>query len=624
MEPYYESWKTSSHNEIECAACHFPPGLSGTVRGKLEGLVQVVNYLGGSYVRRKPWAEITDASCLESGCHESRLLKGKVPFKNVVFDHEAHLGEMRRGKNLRCTSCHSQIVQGDHMVVTETTCFLCHFKKGGEVEPATFDTLSNCQTCHHWESLPKEEIDNFRYDHTEVTRQNIDCTRCHNQTIIGDGFVPRENCYSCHFDQERLSKIGETALLHNVHIAQHKIECIQCHLRIQHKVQRLTADSEVECGTCHSSTHNEQLFLFAGEDLNGVKGIPNPMFEAGLNCASCHMFHENLIGEADVKTAKPMSCEVCHGEGYANLLRLWEETADKKIVELNRIINRAEKEIQKVKADKSHEVLANFERAKYGMHVVEAGKAIHNMTYSDAIISKSYEYLGNALKAAKSNFILPKLPSSAVVPSECSNCHTGIEQISRAYNGKQFSHQIHMVDQQVKCNTCHSNARKHGELIFGEQGCNACHHQASSLKNCEGCHKAAEEIYIGELVENMAPDIMQEAQVECAECHLKDNQVVRPTNKICLDCHDDGYDEMADGWQEDISVLLNSVTTLVDSVKSSSDFVATDDFIKLVNVFNLIQKESAIGVHNYELSLGFLEKAQVKLQNMLSEKSGQN
>ena len=66
-----------------------------------------------------------------SGCHETRLLQGKVKFKRFYFDHKPHLTELRRGKKLRCTSCHSQIVQGDHMKVTESTCFLCHFKEIG-------------------------------------------------------------------------------------------------------------------------------------------------------------------------------------------------------------------------------------------------------------------------------------------------------------------------------------------------------------------------------------------------------------------------------------------------------------------------------------------------------------
>ncbi len=613
MEPFYESWKTSTHKDVTCVKCHFPPGLAGTVRGKLEGLVQVVNYVGQSYMRRRPWAEIADASCLESGCHETRLLKGQVIFKGVVFDHEEHLGEMRRGKNLRCTSCHSQIVQGDHMVVTETTCFLCHFKKGGEVEPTTFRTLSDCRTCHHWESIPKEEMSQYRYDHTEVIRQKIECVRCHNQTIVGDGFVPRENCYSCHFDHERLGQYEDTPLLHKVHISEHKIECIQCHLRIQHKVQKLSADVEVECATCHSSTHKEQLFLFTGEDFNGAKGMPNPMFEAGLNCASCHIFHESLMGQADVKIAKPQSCESCHGEGYAHLLALWEEAADKKLVALNKIIMNVEGAIQDIPDKDSHEALINIRKAKNGLHVVEAGKAIHNITYSEEIIRKSYEYLEKALELAKSDFLLPKFASSPVVPSECANCHTGMEEISRSFEGRQFSHEIHLVDQQLKCNSCHSNARKHGELTLDMVGCSSCHHRPAALENCESCHKSAAEIYSGDFQNNMTPDIMREEEVECVDCHLKDNKVVRPEATVCLDCHDEGYDEMAVEWKSEVTDLLREIDDLLTRLKSTPGFTGTADVEEVERIVGEIKKGAARGVHNYELTTDVLLKAKTKL-----------
>ncbi len=116
MVPFYDSWEMSSHADVSCTTCHFPPGLRGTIRGKLAGLEQVISYVGRSYARRKPWAEIDDASCLQSGCHETRTLEGVVPFKGVVFDHSHHLGELRRGKQLRCTSCHSQVVQGEHLL----------------------------------------------------------------------------------------------------------------------------------------------------------------------------------------------------------------------------------------------------------------------------------------------------------------------------------------------------------------------------------------------------------------------------------------------------------------------------------------------------------------------------
>ena len=54
METFYQSWRTSAHNKVDCVECHFEPGISGTIRGKMNGLVQIVNYVSMSYKKRKP------------------------------------------------------------------------------------------------------------------------------------------------------------------------------------------------------------------------------------------------------------------------------------------------------------------------------------------------------------------------------------------------------------------------------------------------------------------------------------------------------------------------------------------------------------------------------------------
>ncbi len=602
MEPFYESWKTSSHKDVTCVKCHFLPGVAGTVRGKLEGLVQVVNYFARSYTKRKPWAEISDESCLQSGCHETRLLKGKVIYKGVVFDHTPHLEEMRRGKKLRCTSCHSQIVQGEHITVTETTCFLCHFKRDGDVEFVVYKKLSNCQTCHHWESVPKEEMSKYRFDHTEVVRGKIECTRCHANTVIGDGFVPKENCYSCHFDHARLSQYGNTSLLHKVHITEHKIECIQCHLTIQHKVKKINPDEELECTTCHVDEHKNQLFLFTGKDLNGLKGHPNPMFEAGLSCASCHVFHQELIGQAKVKVAKPQSCEVCHGKGYAKLLKLWEESAEKKIVQLEHSIQMVDSLVNDVRAKQY------IEKAKHALEIVNAGKAIHNITYSDQIISKGYEYLSEAIKIANVNYNLPKFFVSSRIPSECVNCHTGIEGISRSVYGMIFSHAKHVQENSIRCNICHSNARKHGELILTKDGCNNCHHQRQAVQDCKTCHKVSNEIYMGVYLGKSSPDVMSQAGVECVDCHVANNKVIKPDEKVCLKCHDFGYDAMAIEWK-------NDVKKLIDEVKILSSRYSGNDKVKIMQMISDIERWSASGLHNYSLVVDMLGEIKKKLSS---------
>ncbi|MFW6161110.1 MAG: NapC/NirT family cytochrome c, partial [Acidobacteriota bacterium] len=120
MKPFYQSWQTSSHNHIECSTCHYPPGLKSKLRAKVEGLLQVGRYWTKLYLKSKPWAEIPDESCLREGCHDKRLLEGETSYNKIVFDHTIHLTDLQRGKLLRCTSCHSQIVQGEHITVTQS------------------------------------------------------------------------------------------------------------------------------------------------------------------------------------------------------------------------------------------------------------------------------------------------------------------------------------------------------------------------------------------------------------------------------------------------------------------------------------------------------------------------
>jgi hypothetical protein len=181
MTPYIQAWKASSHRQVPCVDCHIPPEPKAALWAKFQTINSVVHYVTRRYGTR-PHAEIDDTACLRKGCHETRLLKGKVPFKRgIVFDHTAHLEEWRRGKRLRCTSCHSQIVVGNHMEVTESTCFICHFK--GTKEGRGLSPLGGCPSCHQ---APKEEVevDGVRLSHKEfVESRKVSYEKCHRHVI---------------------------------------------------------------------------------------------------------------------------------------------------------------------------------------------------------------------------------------------------------------------------------------------------------------------------------------------------------------------------------------------------------------------------------------------------------
>jgi hypothetical protein len=107
MEPYYQSWATSSHNDVACIECHYAPGVKAEAMGKLQAANQVVKYITRTQ-GPKPWAEIEDAA-FRGGCHTERRDHGGVQ-KSL---HHAGTPRVAQGKQLRCTSCAPDRA-GDH------------------------------------------------------------------------------------------------------------------------------------------------------------------------------------------------------------------------------------------------------------------------------------------------------------------------------------------------------------------------------------------------------------------------------------------------------------------------------------------------------------------------------
>ena len=233
MTPYVEAWKSSKHAQVACVQCHYPPGFRDTIWVKYQAVTQIVKWATHTY-SSKPFAEVEDGSCLRSGCHDRRMLQGRVTFKRgITFDHRPHLEGPRRGRQLRCTSCHSQIVVGTHIEVTESTCYLCHFK--GMKSARELSPLGGCPGCH----LPPKgdiKVGAATFNHDDVTKRGIACQNCHLDVIEGDGPAPRERCFTCHNEPAKLDRYTDTPFIHDHHVAGHNIECTRCHTEIKHRL----------------------------------------------------------------------------------------------------------------------------------------------------------------------------------------------------------------------------------------------------------------------------------------------------------------------------------------------------------------------------------------------------
>jgi len=619
MKPFYKSWEESSHSEVKCSACHFAPGIRSKIRAKIEGLMMVGRYWTKLYLKSKPWAEIPDESCLRQGCHDKRLLEGQVKFNKIVFDHQIHFADLKRGKQLRCTSCHSQIVQGDHITVTNSTCFICHFKKSEH-----YPQISECSHCHLQQDLVSEEAS--RFNHTLVYRNNLKCDTCHSHILIGDGEVPRENCFKCHFETERLNKYDDTDLMHTKHIAENKIECTLCHLDIQHKTVK-DIETIADCRTCHIDLHKAQNYLFIGQGGKGLdKPMPNVMWEKGISCKGCHIFHEESgrTIKSETSVSKTDACEYCHGKGFARILRNWETATEKKLGQIRTIFTRANQEINRSRHPDREKAKSLLDDADFNIDLVIQGKSVHNMGYSQELLQAAYNMMVEALGFINSSYLPQAFQvSTKEIPTECANCHAGIEEINAPVFGLEFSHNRHLMDEKISCSACHSNLRKHGELIATKKSCASCHHQ-ESRKECTACHTIQRDFYQGGTFNGyqVTADIMSQADVACSDCHLGErNQVIRSDKNKCLDCHDEDYSELFSEWQESVKLLLRDVRSdLQKSKKLRLSDTQKAQLIKIENILRKIEFDGSFGIHNYLFIEEFLSASQKTLQ-ALKEKS---
>lgn len=597
MEPYFVSWETSSHKDVECITCHIPPGLKGTIEGKFVAVSMLVNYTTGVYKRSKPWAEIEDQNCVTSKCHESRELVGSIEWKKgIKFNHEHHLSHEVRNKQLRCTSCHGQIVQGAHITVTETTCFLCHFKNI-EVLPTTELASKNnesvyrkaetvqCIQCHTAPVKVAGKPDPI-FDHTEWIEKNVDCKQCHGSMKVGNGEVPHERCNICHASRDHLERINEIEFMHQKHVTERKVDCQNCHLNIQHVNLSQATTSITDCRSCHSDLHSASELLFRGTGGMEIAEQPDVMWKAGLHCGSCH---NHPINQSHFVSRKPevANCTPCHDANYRKLVAQWK----------NSFRIKEDQASAKLQTAKSMNVVSaeNISSAEINIRLVREGGGWHNPKYANALLLKSEQLLNPSYKEATNT---QQKPSGDLSSSKCMDCHTGIDAVRVVVNQRTFPHDAHLK-KTLNCNDCHSIS-EHGVTLVKGKDCITCHHStATNEETCRHCHSAQRAMYIGTAnTGKPLPSVMAEAGVECSACHQTGKDIVRPSAQQCGDCHDGSYVEMGLGWQKQTLELLEQVRKISPSrltMNARKNFLA-------------VENDGSNGAHNPELSEKLLKE----------------
>ncbi len=625
MDPFYDQWKTSRHADVSCIKCHsFSPMFI---------TVTTLKYWTGLYNPR-PHANVPDKLCLSSGCHAERIEKGQAKLGGIVFDHQEHMTKLKRGEKLRCTSCHYSIVQGEHISVDTSVCFLCHFKGISQGQ-----ALGGCPGCH---GTPKKTVDHsgFSFSHDSYLKIGVQCKQCHLRVAEGDGEVEDSRCFNCHVG--RLQGKTDPLALHRTHVTLNAIQCVQCHEKIRHGEVELVKTFEVQCDSCHKKLHNYQKEMYMGAGARGVADTPSRMFSAQVACDGCHTksveVQESGVafpGERKL-TAERKSCVACHGKNYDRMLDDWVHASRVLVADMGAIVASGEAAVGTgpAKSKKLAEARALVADARANWNLLKAGRGAHNIEYAYKIVREGYEQVSTAYKTAG---VSGGPPRPAILASSAAYCMTLCHQRVRPPRELffqemevRFPHSLHVEDVGIQCTKCHS-PDKHKMRIVTKSECMSCHHESRDI-DCGQCHKAHKALYEGKVKPfgvSPSPDVMAEAGITCTECHeLKQGtQTVLTVKGKCEECHSEKYGKMLIGWKEEITAKENAIAVGLEEAReylerSGKIGKSVEEERKLLKgaETNYEIVSNGRGTHNYELSKELLKSAQDALDRILKKK----
>ncbi len=553
-KPYYDSWQGSGHSQTACINCH--PNL----RYKMPWLT--FRYMVGLYTMR-PHASVESETCLK--CHDKKKLfreKLKLVDKKS-FNHKQHLTKPLRGIQMRCSSCHSHIVQGNHNVVEETVCFTCHF-----MGASPSDSITGCTSCH---GTPKNTVTRhgFSFSHDKYLKLGVSCGECHIKITDGTGKLVEGACHKCHVEPQQ---VPSKEMMHSIHVTKRGIDCFECHGNIRHGNLKMVKTFDTSCKNCHENLHSAQKSLYMGVGGVGIGDYPSRMFAAQVTCEGCHTKERKQSNAFVTETTRypsPVACVTCHQPGYDKMLKDWQRSFKPLLSYVEARIHRASIVPKKGNSGKI------LRESRHNLALVKNGRPAHNVEYSIKLLKFTLDEVDKVAPRPVSD-----RPASLRTPDAyCATlCHNRLGMPENLlFQGKiDFPHQTHIRTLGTACSRCHS-VEHHGTTTLTLARCNTCHHR--ELKNvadrCADCHKTERQIFAGTVSGFSGGDANPMLdQVSCTDCHdvtTGEPVTIQSVRQSCLDCHEKEYGEMLDEWVKTGTARQQDLAARILKLQEASD-----------------------------------------------------
>ena len=461
LTEYVASWSHSSHKNVACQQCHFGIGAKGDFRTEKVGISLFIQKLTGTG-NTGVFRHIRTAGCTETGCHAKMLTDGVIEWHGVRFSHADHLGKIKRGVMLSCTTCHQSLVHGKLRPVNTSSCTICHFKNLGWGED-----ISRCQLCHDVGKLATKA-----YNHKLVREKKIPCGDCHSDVNRGQAPVDQERCTACHTAGDRAAQYDDVQRVHTRHVTDQGFPCTFCHESIEHRVHPLAIASSSDCATCHRDAHKNMRSLYMGMSPAepGAKQRPDAMAAVHVHCQGCHT--RWVAGrDGEVRRPSAKACNDCHGPGYDRILREWSTVLRRDLKAARTAVGAAQ---SAVGARRSGKARKHLDLAVTRLRQVETGHGQHNIVFAVVQLDGAVREANAALRRVGSSTSFPRIADARkLTANTCARCHLN-PPTAVTFNGRPFPHAKHIVAV-GDCESCHTPYSDHGKLSWGKQACATCH-----------------------------------------------------------------------------------------------------------------------------------------------------
>jgi len=99
-------------------------------------------------------------------------------------------------------------------------------------------------------------------------------------------------------------------------------------------------------------------------------------------------------------------------------------------------------------------------------------------------------------------------------------------------------------------------------------------------------------------------------------CQLVRTKVVRPANTVCLNCHEEGYEELFTDWQNGTNELIQAIKDLLNETQKLSLSEDQKSEIGAIRQFlDKIETDGSHGLHNYMFIEETLTSFRTKLES---------